>query len=254
MITDWRAKKSRVREDIQRDYRRGWLIWLSVLVAFGVVLVRLATLQVFFGGRYAKLADENRIHQVRLAAPRGEIVDRNGEVLARNKQVTVREADLEIEVDQWRREYPVGAAAAHVVGYPGEVGEEEVGLLKSAGQKYEVGDLVGRMGLEQEYEGSLRGLAGGRLVEVDNLGQVVRELGRRDPVPGARLDTTIDAGLQRTAYEALNLGRAIPRYKGVIKGGVVVTDPRTGEILAMASSPGFDPEVFSGDPDRAGEV
>lgn len=254
VITDWQAKKPRVREEVMRDYRRGWLVWLTVLVAFGVILVRLAALQVLFGGRYALLADENRIRQVRLAAPRGEIVDRNGQVLVQNKQVSVADPSLKISVEQWRRDYPLGEAAAHVVGYTGEVGEEEVGLLKGAGQKYEVGDLAGRMGLEQEYEGSLRGLAGGRLVEVDNVGQVVRELGRRDPVPGAKLYTTIDAGIQRAAYEALNLGRAIPRYKGVRKGAVVVTDPKTGEVLAMVSSPSFDPAAFMGEADRAREV
>ena len=250
-MTDWRTKKSRVRDEVVRDYRRGWLVWLGIVIAFGIVMVRLATLQVFFGARYAVLADENRIRQVKIRPQRGEIVDRNGEVLAGSSPMATTDEVLKITTEGWQRTYQLGAAAAHVVGSLGQVSEDEVGLLKEAGQKYEVGDLIGRMGLELEYEDRLRGMSGGRLVEVDNLGHVVRELGRRDPVAGARVQTTLDAGLIKAAYAALNLRLAIPRYQREVKGAVVVSRPKTGEVLAMVSAPAFDPELFSGKPQQS---
>ena len=89
------------------------------MAAFGLLVVRLFTLQVIQGGRYRQLAEENRIKTIRIAAPRGEITDRNGITLAGGDRL-----------------YPLKEAAGHVTGYVGEVGEEEVGLLLSGGGKY----------------------------------------------------------------------------------------------------------------------
>jgi len=246
VITDWQAKKSRVRDEVSRDYRRGWLVWLGIVIAFGVILVRLATMQVFFGARYAVLADENRIRQITLRAPRGQILDRRGEVLADSVPQQVTDPVLKVTVESWARSYPVGEAAAHVIGTVGEVSEDEVGLLKEAGQKYSVGDSVGRSGLELQYEDRLRGMSGGRLVEVDNLGQVVRELGRREAVAGVKVQTTLDAGLLRTGFQAMNMREAIPRFNQEVKGGLIVSRPMTGEVLALVSAPSFEPNLFAG--------
>ena len=205
------GKVWKFRAEEQRDYRRGWLVWLGVVVVFGVLGVRLTGLTVFSGGKYRVLADENRISRIRLPAPRGKILDRNGVELLRDE------------------------ATAHVVGYVGEVSEDEVGLLKEKGAKYTPGSLIGRSGIEAQYEETLRGVDGGRLVEVDNVGEAARELGRREPVAGTDLRLSIDAGLQEIAYKSLN-GQ---------KGAAAVSDPRTGEILALVSSPSFDPNEIS---------
>jgi len=134
------GKVWKFRAEEQRDYRRGWLVWLGVVVVFGVLGVRLTGLTVFSGGKYRVLADENRISRIRLPAPRGKILDRNGVELLRDE------------------------ATAHVVGYVGEVSEDEVGLLKEKGAKYTPGSLIGRSGIEAQYEETLRGVDGGRLV------------------------------------------------------------------------------------------
>ncbi|MBI2008615.1 hypothetical protein HYS82_03100 [Candidatus Amesbacteria bacterium] len=191
----------------QRDYRRGWVVWLGTMLAMGLILVRAFDLQILQGERLRVLADENRIKQIRLAAPRGKIRDRNGVEVVRNE------------------------AAAQVVGYLGEVKEDEVGLVKASGGKYEVGSWIGRAGVEAQYEDILRGVDGGKLVEVDNEGKIVRELGQKEPVAGRDVQLAIDGGLQETAYDAV-------RGK---KAGVIVANPQNGEILALVSSPSFDP-------------
>jgi len=193
--------------------------WLMLVVSTCLILllVRLISLQLVQGGRNLVLANENRIKKIILPASRGKILDRNGTVLA--------------ESVDGKRKYPLGPDAGHVVGYLGEVGENEVGLLTPKGDKYKNQGMVGRMGLESQYEESLRGVDGGRLVEVDTSGREVRELGVQQAVKGIDLKTTIDASLQKTAGEALTR-----------PGAVVVSNPKTGEVLALVSSPSFDPQ------------
>lgn len=212
VVRDFKTHRFRgLNEDEGRDYRRGWLVWVGVVLAMGLLLMRLVELQLINGARYRVLADENRIKRVILTAERGKILDRHGDVL-----------------------YP-GESTAHVVGYLGEVGEEEVGILKEAGAKYVAGNLIGRSGIEAQYEEILRGIDGGKLVEVDNRGETVRELGQKLPVAGKDLMLTIDGGLQNIAYEA------VKSYKAA----VVVSDPKNGEILALVSAPSFDPKRVS---------
>lgn len=190
-----------------RHSKRSWM-WVGVMAVMGLLVVRLAVLQLLYGGRYAILSDENRVKRIKLPAPRGVISDRNGVELSRDQ------------------------ATAHVIGYVGEVSEEEVGLLKEAGKKYEAGSWIGRSGIEEQYESRLRGIDGGRLVEVDNAGREARELGRQEPVRGEDLQLSIDGDLQKTAFEAME-GK---------KGAAVASNPKTGEVLVLVSSPSFDPK------------
>ncbi|MCX7817141.1 MAG: penicillin-binding protein 2 [Syntrophales bacterium] len=132
------------------------------------------------------------------------------------------------------RKYLEGKAMAHVVGYTGEINQEELTLGSIDGLL--PGDLVGRSGVEQYLDGYLRGKPGVEQVEVDVYGRVVRTLGKIDPVAGCNVRLFIYARLQRVAYEALN-GRA---------GAVVALDPRNGAVLALVSSPSFDPNAFAG--------
>jgi penicillin-binding protein 2 len=183
----------------------------------GLVLVflvgRLAMLQLIEGKHYQVLADENRVQLIKLKADRGVIYDRYGEVLARNGPEG--------------REYVYGKAMAHVLGYVAEADEEEVesGL-------YSLGEIVGKLGIEKKYDQWLRGEEGGVLVEKDANGAVLREIGRKEPVVGKSLSLSLDAGLQRKAAEILG-GR---------QGALVASNPNTGEILALVSSPSFDPK------------
>jgi penicillin-binding protein 2 len=142
-----------------------------------------------------------------------------------------------------KRTYPDSSLVAHLVGYVGEVTEAERTQRRLAAIR--LGGLVGKDGLEREYDDSLRGADGVRFVEVSALGHVVRDASGSStlsPVPGRSLHTTIDLELQRYVAQIFPAGR---------RGAVVALNPNTGEILALYSAPGYDPNAFVGgvDPD-----
>jgi penicillin-binding protein 2 len=132
-----------------------------------------------------------------------------------------------------RRNYADGPAGAHVLGYLGEIGARQLTSSKEEG--YELGDEIGQYGLEKKWEQYLRGRGGGQQVEVDALGRRVRVLSEVIAGPGYTVHLTLDRKLQQTAYEALQ-GK---------EGTIVVLDVNNGAILAMASTPAFDPNVFA---------
>lgn len=132
------------------------------------------------------------------------------------------------------RYYPNGDLAAHVLGYTGELSDEE--LLEREDEGYRLGDVVGQMGVESAFEPMLRGEWGGQQVEVDGTGRVLRVLGEKSARAGNTVTLTLDLDLQRAAEQAL----------GDRLGAIVALDPRTGGILAMVSRPTFDPNIFSG--------
>ena len=131
-----------------------------------------------------------------------------------------------------RRHYLFHNQAAHLLGYMGEISPSELRLLDYAGSKS--GDFIGKYGIEKASSSLLRGKRGGRQVEVNATGKVVRVLKTVDAQPGRNLVLTIDQDLQMTAEQLLE-GKA---------GSAVAIDPNNGEILAMASSPAFDPNLF----------
>ena len=141
--------------------------------------------------------------------------------------------ELELISNQSRL-YPQGGLAAHVIGYVGEVSEQDLDSAEFA--KYAQGEIVGKEGLERQYNDVLIGVNGQRRVVVDSLG---REHG--DPIenkeftPGTNLQLTLDLDLQAVAELTME-GR---------RGAVVALDPRNGEVLAMVSRPAFDPNLFT---------
>jgi penicillin-binding protein 2 len=142
-----------------------------------------------------------------------------------------------------KRHYPDSSLVAHLVGYVGELTETERAQRRFAAVR--LGGLLGKGGLERQYDDSLRGADGVRFVEVSALGQVVREAGsgsRLSPIPGRALHTTIDLDLQRYIAQIFPAGQ---------RGAVLALNPNSGEILALYSAPGFDPNAFVGgvDPD-----
>ena len=132
-----------------------------------------------------------------------------------------------------RRLYPRDGFASHVIGYVGEVSEEDLNQTRYAA--YEPGDVVGKGGVEEMYDQLLRGEDGSRDVIVDSRGREVGYLGTQHAVPGKDLRLTIDNDLQRAAELAL----------GDRNGAIVAMDPRNGEILALVSRPSFDPNAFA---------
>ncbi len=133
-----------------------------------------------------------------------------------------------------RRLYPQGGLGAHVIGYVGEVSDQDLNSPDFAKQSQ--GDIVGKFGLERQYNDILMGVDGQRREERDSAGRVRHVLQNKEFTPGRNLHTTLDLDLQAVAELAMD-GR---------RGAVIALDPRTGEVLAMVSRPTFDPGMFTG--------
>ena len=132
-----------------------------------------------------------------------------------------------------RRDYLYHDFAAHSLGYVGEIDKEE--LEQFGNPKFQGGDIIGKAGLEKYYDDILRGEKGGKEVEVDASGQEIAVLLYQKPVPGEDLVLTINRDLQLYG-ENLLFGK---------KGSIIVSDPNTGEILAMINRPSFSPNIFA---------
>lgn len=146
------------------------------------------------------------------------------------------------------RYYPYNTMASQLFGYVGEVSEDELNAMKAQGDtNVGPGTILGRAGLERLYDNVLRGTDGGRQVEVDAAGRPVAEVGRKDTVPGRDIHLTIDLPLQKAAEKAVKDQLAALHSQGIPATGaaVVAMDPNTGAILAMVSSPEFNPNWFA---------
>jgi len=283
-------------EEIRRTVftRRAIMYGAVQLGLFGFLASRLYQLQVVEGGRYATLAEENRVSARLIGAPRGRITDRAGTLVAGNRlnwrallvaeqtsdvastlenfsriipltenerarvdreqrrrrrfvPTIVREfltweemAHIEVNAPDLpgilidvgtTRQYPEGENLAHMVGYVAPPSDRDLGsdpILQLPGAR------VGRAGIERFHENILRGRAGSVQLEVNATGRIIRELDRREGIPGQDIELSVDSELQRIV-------------RGKIEDGtsVVVMNARNGELLAMASNPSFDPNIFN---------
>jgi penicillin-binding protein 2 len=285
------------REELELLKRRINVIGYTVVVILGVLGFGFWRHQVVESAYYGELADKNRIRNIPLLAPRGQIRDRNGKIYADNRPsydiVLIREnsphtvqqtaemlaegiditgdellqrinrkrfdpkfrpivlkedvsvgdiafvkaheyemPEIRIEL-QPRRRYPGEDLAAHALGYVGEVTENQLATREFMDHK--IGDQVGQSGLERTYNAVLRGKDGYRRVIVNKFGREMESLDQRDPIPGNDLYTTLDFDLQKAAEEAI----------GDRAGAAIAMDPRTGEVLVVASKPAFDPNLFA---------
>jgi penicillin-binding protein 2 len=272
------------------------IVQYVILAIFLVLAFGLWRLQVGRSDYYSSLAEQNRIKQVPILAPRGKILDREGRIIVDNypsfSVLLLRDQhrDLMTDVDMiadglhldakdlrtrlkrlagtpgyqplfvkdditpdelaWveahrselpeldtitvhRRLYPRNGFMAHLIGYVGEVSEEMLNLPKW--ELYTAGDIVGKSGVELEYNDMLMGKNGSRQVLVNSKGKEVGLLSDVAAEPGKPLRLTIDLDVQIAAEQAL----------GDSNGAIVAMDPHTGEILAMVSRPVFDPNQFS---------
>lgn len=231
-----------------------------------VFLLRLFYLQVVTGAKNRALAENNRIRLVGLVAPRGKILDRNGVLIAQSnvtywlkkgdekKAITLAQKnDLEAQglasedfsgslgqiYEEVGRTYPLGEEASHILGYASLA--QKADLNRNAQLTSQ--DLVGRAGIEETYEDFLKGTDGQKLIEVDATGGKVSIISKAAPKQGENIRLTIDAKLQKVAYEALKKGAEKAGVKG---GAIIVSQPATGEVLALASLPSFDPNNVGG--------
>src|SRR5215468_5635787 len=269
----------------------------GILAIFLLLAYGLWELQVSQSDYYSAAAEENRVRNVPILAPRGKILDRNGRPIVENyRSLTAlllrdssrnltNDADLiaeglhldpkevrekirhfasmpqyqpiylkeDITPDEeafieahrselpeldtimaYRRLYPLKGFMAHLIGYVGEVSEDM--LNQPQFELYNPGDVVGKSGVELEYNSILMGKNGSRQELVNSHGQVVgKPLDEKPAEPGKPLKLTVDIDLQIAAEEAL----------GDKNGAVIAMDPHSGEILAMVSRPTFNPNDFA---------
>lgn len=245
-------KKRRYHDEESSSRRPRGKLLLVILVGVSVILfTKLISLQVVRGEYYRSLSDSNRIRTKIIFAPRGVLFDRNGIPLVFNipgfrqteKEKThlltqeealdlIAKDNKQLSVDSLRK-YPYKESMAHVLGYVGQITEEQ--LKSPLYHEYEITDVVGKAGLEYQYEPYLRGVNGKQLVEVDATGKEIRILGQTDPISGQDLRLTLDAKLQQASYDAM---------KEVARGAVIATTPK-GEVLSILSRPSFDPNLFT---------
>lgn len=246
--------------------KNSWAIfpfYLLTIILFFVLFLRLFHLQIIEGKASRELADGNRIQVRVIHAQRGVIFDRNDKILAANSpafrlfdnkskkaKLITREEALKMEVNsdpKWInlevdnvRNYQLGEEFAHVIGYVGEISENQ--LKMGEYKNYRLGDRVGQYGIELEYEKLLRGIDGGEIIEVNSSGVKLRTLRRNPPIPGKNIKLTIDADLQKKLYENLKLSL---EKNGSCCGAAIAMDPKNGQILALVSYPSFNPNVFT---------
>jgi penicillin-binding protein 2 len=143
-------------------------------------------------------------------------------------------------VERPKRHYPAGTAIAHMIGYVGEIDRRELELPQFRQAGYRQGRIIGKAGIERQYEIELGGTDGARFVEVDARGRIVNPrttVSALPPRAGNDLNLTIDLALQRYIQEI---------FPDTMRGGVVAMVPSTGEILALYSNPSYDPNDFVG--------
>lgn len=256
------------QEEIEETVSSWRLVFLGsiCLLAFFGLFLRVFHLQIIEGEKNRELADSNRIQIKVIHAPRGVIYDRSGKILAENnpgfrlneKFISRDEAlsleaksdpnFLNMEIDTIRF-YPLGKAFSHVLGYVGQISPQEL-EDETYKKNYKTGDRLGRAGIEQIYEAVLRGKDGAEIIEIDATGKRLRALRKVDPIPGKNIYLSLDADLQKVAFQALEKKIA---EAGVCCGAAVAQDPKSGEILALVSFPAYDNNAFT-DPKRNKEV
>jgi len=236
--------------DEKKKPLRDFFLPLICIVIFTFLFIKLVDLQVFKSNYYRLLSDSNRTKTNIIHAPRGIIFDRNAVPLVfntpgfrktengktiffeRKTALFLIAQSKDLEVDSLR-EYPYKDEISHVLGFIGQISKEEI--EKEEFKNYNIKDVIGKEGIEKQYENLLRGKDGKELVEVDSFGKTLRTLGNTEPIPGQDIKLTLDLNIQRASFVAM---------QDVKKGAVIVSKPN-GEILALLSKPSFDANLFT---------
>lgn len=195
-----------------------------------ILIIRLFQLTVVKGQYYRRLSDENRTREIIIEPTYGRIIDRKGFVIAENTEGNISTNSAYIRS---KRTYYYPEETAHVVGYR-QIADATDIQKDYCLRKLEQGEMTGKKGVEKLYDCDLRGTPGRKLVEINATGNNERTIAVVRPISGKELQLALDLELQKAAYKALNNR----------KGSVIALNPKTGEILALVSSPSFDPEAF----------
>ncbi|MDP4009482.1 MAG: penicillin-binding transpeptidase domain-containing protein [Candidatus Shapirobacteria bacterium] len=237
--------------EVGEDLGKYWLLRWSLVVSFGLLFSGAFKLTIIKQKYYQAMARDNRIMESMIPAGRGVIYDRKGRIIDKsvyqyfkmdNGNKLYQDAgdfdgykfegkDLAYEL---KRHYPYGEALAFVSGYVGKVADSDI-KDNNCQNKLQKDEVVGRGGIEEFFDCDLRGVDGKRLIEVDAKGKYLRELGRQEPEQGKSINLSIDAYWQDKIYKLLGGRKAV----------VIMSEPKTGKIISLVSSPAFDPNVFS---------
>lgn len=232
-----RAPRGRIRDGAGRtlaDRRPSFVVLFSPLgLEHSEAMVTLEELPRLLGGQHPLVLHE----RIQSAISQGSLI-RVAEDIPRSLAFQLLELRPHLPgvslLLEGKRCYPERTLACHVLGYTGEVSPDELALLADEG--YRRGSRIGKTGLERTYDAVLRGHEGGFLVEVNARGHHQRVFRRVQTVPGDDLELTLDSRVQSAAEEALRETHHA--------GAAVALDPTSGRVIALASTPGFDPNVF----------
>lgn len=221
-----------------RRYFKGWrLVFFPIFIgSISFILVsRLFQLTIVKGSYYRYLAENNRLKEISLEAPRGDILDRKGFTIAYSQK---NQPETNYQV---KRIYNDPEAFAHTIGYRQIASKEEIKQDDCHKTRLKPNDKVGKEGVEKAFECLLRGKPGKKLIEVDAVGRYLKTVTILPPHDGQTIQTALDLELQKKAYEALTATRSAAFGK---KAAVIAIIPKTGEILTLISTPSFSSQDF----------
>ncbi len=230
-----------------------WILKFGLIFSIGILMTMVLRLGIIKGQYYKNLAIDNKLLEKKIPAARATILDRKGRVVAQSiYQYFKMDGDNKIYEGrgdfqgykfegenlayELKRYYPYGESMSLITGYVGKINKEDQ-FSNKCDTRLGNDEMVGRSGIESYFDCEIRGVAGKRLVEVDALGAYVRELGRQEPEVAKEIVLSIDAYWQDKIYKML---------KGK-KAAVIMSDPKSGKIITMVSSPSFDANDFSYD-------
>jgi len=203
---------------------------ILLIVAFLILGIRLFQLTIVKGSYYRILSEQNRIKELQIEAPRGEILDRKGFPLAKSNLPDISLIDQKILS---KRIYSRSEAISSIIGYR-QIADAQDLKNDNCINKLELGDKLGKKGIEKIYDCDLRGHSGKKLIEIDATGKFLKVVSVIPPTIGKTVQLSLDLMMQEKAHQLL-------KDK---KGAIIVTNPKTGEILSFVSSPSFDPQSF----------
>ncbi len=210
------------------------LIFLFIIVLF----LRLFQLTIVKGSYYRTLSEQNRLREIVIEAPRGEILDRKGFVIAQslNPDINQKIEPGLLNNNQKiisKRIYHSPESIAPLIGYR-QIADTNDLKNDTCQVKLQLGNRTGKKGVEKLFDCELRGQSGKKLVEIDAQGHYLKTVDVIPPIPGDNIQLALDFELQKKAYELVKN----------VKAAIVVTNPKTGEILASVSSPSFNSQDF----------
>lgn len=211
---------------------RVYLLPIFTFFVLVALITRLFQLTIVKGAYFRQLAEENRIREIDIEAPRGKILDRKGFTIAYSQQEENGQEQPK-ETITAERIYNYGGPFAHLVGYRQLASEEDL-ANDICERQLKLNDKVGKQGIEKIYQCLLGGKRGKKLIEVDASDQYIKTLSLVPPQPGDEIRLSVDLELQKLSSDLIKDKKA----------AVVATKPETGEVLVLVSSPSFDPQVF----------